>query len=73
MAMVILFLVFIIMLLYAEKLDKKENIKEAPKQAYQSNMYYPTKCERCKKIDNFVTKPNMRFCNSCHCDYMMLD
>jgi hypothetical protein len=74
MAMVLLFIVFIFTLIFAEKLDKLENkTKEQISEKPYNRIFYPTKCEKCKKVDEFVTKPNMRFCNSCHCDYMMLD
>ena len=72
---VILFPMFLFFLLLAEKSDKKldNTEKENPKQAYEWRTFYLTKCERCKKLDKYVTKPNMRFCNSCHADYIMID
>lgn len=74
-AIIILFSVFLFCLLLSEKSDKKDNevVETPPNKPYGWSLYYPTKCERCKKTDEFVTKPNMRFCNSCHCDYMMID
>jgi hypothetical protein len=74
-SIVILFSLFLFFLLLAEKSDKKEdNIeKELPKKDYEWRTFYPTKCEKCKKLDEYVTKPNMRFCNSCDIDYMMID
>lgn len=63
------------MLLKAENLDKKENeiIDEKPIEPFKRIGLYPTKCERCGKLDEYVTKPHQRFCNSCHLDYMMID
>ena len=72
-SIVILFVGFIFALLVAEKLDSKEKDSKKEKTLQHLNIFYPTKCEKCKKLDKFVTRSNMRFCNSCHADYIMID
>jgi hypothetical protein len=68
-----IFLILLLVLLLTEEDNTEKNIEEKPKQIYNWEKHYPTKCEKCNKVDNYVTKPNMRFCNSCHIDYIMID